>query len=319
MGATPDRIAAEDFVTPAELRGLKLAAAAAGRIGGVRLELAGTPAGTALSSCYQQVPLRILPPFALPADRAALVYLLNPTAGLLDGDGQMIQVTARPGSRAVLTGQSATRIHPCLKGFATQQWHIQVEAGAVLVVLPGPAIPFAGCRYYQRVAIELAPEAGLAWGDIWLAGRYARGRESELFRFERVIQELTVRRAGALVYRDRFCWEGPWQEEAVKWHFGTAAACASLFITGGLPDALAEDDSVPEKCHFPTAAGDHVLRWRGEPERVIAALVRTALAAGSMLAGDNKLEPWLLSGHDLAPNHWFSSGAHGGGSANPRD
>ena len=43
---------------------------------------------------------------------------------------------------------------------------------------------------------------------------------SERFEFEAVVQELTVRRAGRLVYRDRFCWRGPWDEETAAWHFG---------------------------------------------------------------------------------------------------
>ncbi len=49
-----------------------------------------------------------------------------------------------------MTGQSATRVHPALASFATQQWAVEVEDDACLVVLPGPAIPFQGSRYYQR-------------------------------------------------------------------------------------------------------------------------------------------------------------------------
>src|SRR5207302_2430901 len=109
---------------------------------------------TTLRSCYQQVPLRILPPFHFGADQPALVYLLNPTAGLMDGDGQRIELTAGSATRAVVVGQSATRIHPCVRGFSTQQWSIRVDAGGILAVLPGPAIPFQGCRYFQRVEID---------------------------------------------------------------------------------------------------------------------------------------------------------------------
>jgi len=101
----------------------------------------------------------------------------------MDGDAHLIHVDAGSGTRAVVVGQSATRIHPSLHGFSTQQWNVHVAADAVLVVLPGPAIPFEGCRYYQRVAIDLEPGAGIVWGDIWLAGRYARGEASEQFQF----------------------------------------------------------------------------------------------------------------------------------------
>src|SRR5438105_1126800 len=134
------RITAADFVTPPELRAWRLAADPAGRIGGVRLELVATAAGTRLHAAYQQVPLRVLPPFTFGDGQPSLLYLLNPTAGLMDGDGQLVQIRAGAGSRAVVVGQSATRIHPALAGFCSQQWHVSVERGAVLVVLPGPAI-----------------------------------------------------------------------------------------------------------------------------------------------------------------------------------
>src|SRR5205807_4268784 len=134
------RITAADFVTPPEFADRHLAVDGAGRIGGVRLELLGAAGATRLGRAYQQVPLRVLPPFHFGPGEPALLYLLNPTAGLLDGDAQLVELTVRSGARALVVGQSATRIHPCLTSFSTQQWRLRVEAGAVLTVLPGPAI-----------------------------------------------------------------------------------------------------------------------------------------------------------------------------------
>jgi urease accessory protein len=271
----------------------------------VRLELTGATEAPKLTSCYQQVPLRVLPAFQFGPGQPALVYLLNPTAGLMDGDAQLVCFRAGRGTRTVLVGQSATRIHPCLRGFSTQQWHISVERGAVLVVLPGPAIPFRDCRYYQRVQIELESGAGLIWGDIWLAGRYAHGDTPEQFRFATLIQELTVRREQALVFRDRFCWRGPWDRETAAWHFGSDLACGSLFATG--PIQVHDLHAAPSAAvaFFPTAQGDTCVRWSGASESVIAAVVRGALCIASRQAGDTLEKPWLLAGQDLAPNHWF--------------
>src|SRR5207245_3190197 len=106
MGAAATRISAADFLTPPELRERRLAADGAGRIGGVRLELTGEPSATRLASCYQQVPLRVLPPFQFGAGQPCLLYLLNPTAGLMDGDAQLVDITAGTGTRAVVVGQS---------------------------------------------------------------------------------------------------------------------------------------------------------------------------------------------------------------------
>ncbi len=301
MGTQSARITAADFVTPPELRPWRLAANPAGRIGGLRLELAADPGGTRLQSCYQQVPLRVLPPFAFGGWQASLFYLLNPTAGLMDGDGQLVEIRAREGTRSVIVGQSATRIHPAVAGFCSQQWRILVENGAVLVVLPGPAIPFKGCRYFQRVEIDLAEGASLVWGDIWLAGRYARGPASEWFQFEILVQDLTIRRNGRLVFRDRFCWSGPWDQETAAWHFGGAPACGMVFTTGAFPENIQPDSSGISGGIFPTAFGDTCLRWYGEAEVVTARVVDTAFGA----AAGESAAAWL-SGVDLAPNHWFS-------------
>ena len=314
MGASATRISAADFLTPPELCDRRLAADGAGRIGGVRLELTQattTPfehsgPATRLTGCYQQVPLRVLPAFQFGAGQPALLYLLNPTAGLMDGDAQLICLRAGAGTRAVLVGQSATRIHPCLRGFSTQQWRIRVEAGAVLAVLPGPAIPFQQCRYYQRIDIDLAADAGLLWGDIWLAGRYAHGDTPEQFQFATLIQELIIRRDQAVVFRDRFCWRGPWNGDAAEWHFGKAPACGGLFVTGPVRGRELNAPAPAITARFITAHGDTCLRCCGDSESVTACVVRSALYLAAGLAGGPPGTRWLPPGHDLAPNHWFS-------------
>lgn len=301
MGTATTRISAADFLTPPELADCRLARNAAGRIGGLRLELTPGPDGTRLGDVYQQVPLRVLPTLRYGPDRPTLLFLLNPTAGLMDGDGQLVEMVARQGSRTLVTGQSASRIHPCPGGFCTQQWGVRVEPGAVLVLIPGPAIPFQGCRFYQRVDIELAQGASLVWGDIWLAGRYARGEISERFQFHTLVQELCVRRDDVPVFRDRFCWRGPWSADAAHWHFGDAPACGSLFVTGTLPAELAAGSPL-EPGIFPTGAGDTCIRWLGSAEGVIRSLMSVALAAAGRLSHG----PSWLDGVDLAPAHWFT-------------
>jgi urease accessory protein len=306
MGTSTARIAATDFLTPAELRDRPLAGNPAGRVGGTRLELVATREGTRLGACYQQVPVRVLPPFGFNGGAPSLLYLLNPTAGLLDGDAHLIEITARRGTRAVVAGQSATRIHPSARAFATQQWHIHVEADAVLVVLPGPTIPFQGCRYYQYIAIDLDPGGVFIWGDIWFAGRYARGIASEQFVFDTLIQDLTVRRGGSLVFRDRFAWHGPWDADTAAWHFGGAPASGSLFATVPSGRQVLPDLRSIEGATFLTSRGDSCFRCHGSSEAVCAAVIRGALGMASVMTGGNPCEPWLLSSDTLAPNHWFN-------------
>jgi urease accessory protein len=279
----------------------------AARVGGVRLELVERRGHTEMGFCYQQIPVRVMPPFELDGESASLLYLINLTAGLLDGDSHLYQIRARPGSRAVVTGQSATRVHPAVKSHATQQWVVDVEDDAVLVVLPGPAIPFQGCRYYQRGRVSLAASARVIWGDIWLAGRYARGAESEQFRFEQIVQDFEVERVGRLVYRDRFRWNGPWTPAQVQWYFGGALAAGSLFASGPVADLAGEPSPGLCQAIFPLESGDTCVRWCGPPAEVIRALVRTALTTAAHWNEAPQARPWLLESTGLSPIHWFSS------------
>jgi urease accessory protein len=248
-----------------------------------------------------------MPPFAIDREAASLVYLINLTAGLLDGDGHLLEIDARDGTRAVVTGQSATRIHPAGDRFATQQWNVSVANDACLVVLPGPVIPFAGCRYFQRARIELAARARLLWGDIWLPGRYDRGALSERFQFERIIQDLEVRREGTLVYRDRFCWNGPWAQAEIDWHLGGKLASASLFISGPLDDSLGAAPSEVTRSIFTLGTDLSCIRSCGAPGAVTADLVQCALGLAARWNSGPSAQPWLISSSDLAPNHWFST------------
>jgi urease accessory protein len=294
MGAIAIRpITHADFVIPPEFADFRLANDPTGRIGGLDFEVVDDGLGIRLGRCYQQIPLRVLPPFRFAADQPGLLYLINPTAGLFDGDGHLLRVAAKKGTRTIIVGQSATRIHPSLRSFSTQQWEISVEVGATLVVLPGPTIPFAGCRSFQRVTVDLADDARFAWGDIGLPGRYARGKDSERFRFETLIQQFEVRRRGDLVYRDRCCWRGPWTDDVRRWHLGEHDAYGSVFMTGDVPGESGA-------ARFRTAAGDTVVRSLGSGAATIAEVVREALG----FAG-------LRGAPDLATNHWFSVGADG--------
>jgi urease accessory protein len=223
----------------------------------------------------------------------------------MDGDGHLVEITARPGTSALVTGQSANRVHPAVAGFGTQQWRLRVEDDAVMVVLPGPTIPFRACRYYQRADIDLADSARLVWGDVWLPGRYARAGLSEWFQFDRIIQELSVQRGGALVFRERFAWQGPWDERTAHWHLGGARACGSLFVTGTVAPSAVQAGTGCDLAVLPTAAGDTCLRWCGPPAAVIRAVVVTALSVAGRWTGGEEAPAWLLDSHHLAPNHWF--------------
>jgi urease accessory protein len=300
-------ITREDLVTPPEFAGQHLANYVAGRIGGARIELKQRGPETRLGFCYQQIPLRVMPPFVMTGETASLLYLINLTAGLMDGDGHHIEILAGPGTQSVVTGQSATRIHPALASFGTQQYEVTVQDDACLVMLPGPAIPFQGCRYFQRGRVHLAPTARVIWGDIWMAGRYERGALSERFQFDQIVQDLEVHRAGRLIFRDRFSWKGPWTPEQIAWYFGGELATGSLYLSGPLLDVLPEPAPGLRRAVFPLGDAGTCLRWCGHPGAVTRDLVLVALRLAAGWASGPQAPPWLLESNSLSPNHWFSS------------
>jgi urease accessory protein len=299
------RITRADFPPPPELADRDPARAPAEHVGGLRAELRVRDGSVHLGRTYQQNPLRILRPVAEHAGGPALLFLLNSTAGLLDGDGQWVDLDAGPGVHCFLTNQSAGRIHPCPEAHAAVRFDLRLAPGSVLCVLPGPTIPFAGARYHQRTTIDLSPGAHVVWGDILLPGRTRYARAPERFAFDRIVQELRVLRGGRLVFHERFAWSGPWGEDEIRWHFGDAEAAASLFISGPMPAAPAPQLPHGEVAIQATAAGDTCVRLVGrDAEQLIAATARLALEAAARLAGDPS--PWFLGSNRLAVNHWFS-------------
>jgi urease accessory protein len=132
---------------------------------------------------------------------------------------------------------------------------------------------------------------------------------SERFQFERIVQDFEVRRAGGLVYRDRFRWDGPWSPEDAGWHFGGALSAASLFVSGPVPEALPEAPTTLRRSVFQLDSGESCLRWCGDPAAVTADLARIALSLAASWTVGPGAAPWLLASGGLAPNHWFSTQA----------
>ena len=305
------RITRDDFPPPPEFAGRDPDAAPSSHVGGLRAELLLRDGRMALGRTYQQNPLRAARPVDDGPGTPGLLYLMNSTAGLLDGDGQWVDLDVGPGVRGFVTNQSAGRVHPCPLGHAAARFDLHLAPGAVLCALPGPTIPFAGSRFHQRTTLRLEPGAAVVWGDILLPGRTHYARAPERFRVDRIVQELRVERGGTLVHHERLAWQGPWDEDEIRWHFADAEAAAALFISGDVPDSLLPAADGLAVAPQATAAGDTCVRLLGrDPERLIAATARLALTAAARLAGDPA--PWFIDGTALAASHWFSPIPHAG-------
>ena len=133
---------------------------------------------------------------------ALVVNVVNPTAGIFDGDELELVATVEARARLVLTTSGANRIYQSRTGKAARvQQTVRAAPGSFVEFLPEPLIPHAGSIYEQQT--ELVAEAGAEMLFFeWLSpGRVAGG---EVFEYHRLDWRTDVRVAGRLVARERY-------------------------------------------------------------------------------------------------------------------
>jgi urease accessory protein len=132
---------------------------------------------TYLAGLRQRFPLRTTVPLYLDERKPemAFIYVQNPTGGVFAGDHFVQRVVSRPGTRAHVTTQSATKIYRANGDGARQDLDFHLGEGACLEHIPDPVIPHAGCRFEQTLTVELANRAVFVGAEIIAPGRRASG------------------------------------------------------------------------------------------------------------------------------------------------
>jgi urease accessory protein len=93
---------------------------------------------------------------------ALVVNVVNPTAGLLEGDRIACRVEVETGARLLLTTPSASRAHRMNNGRAELVQQMRVAAGGFLEFWPELFIPQKGTRYSQRTELNGGGRRGIA-------------------------------------------------------------------------------------------------------------------------------------------------------------
>jgi urease accessory protein len=127
--------------------------------------------------------------------------VVNPTAGLLEGDRVEIEVRVESGARLLLTSPSATRIHTMKGGHASTVQKFLVARGARLEVLPDLLIPQKDAAYEQTTEIHVEAGGELFFYEILTPGRVASG---EAFAFARLDWSTDLFVGGVLAARERY-------------------------------------------------------------------------------------------------------------------
>lgn len=130
-----------------------------------------------------------------------VVNVVNPTAGLLEGDRVECRVDVEAGARLVLTTPSASRAHRMRDGFAEIQQELRVANSGFLEFWPELFIPQGGTRFRQTTSLEVADGGELLFVESLAPGRVAAG---ESFAFRELEWRTDVRLAGTLIARERY-------------------------------------------------------------------------------------------------------------------
>jgi len=165
-----------------------------------------------------------------------VVYVLNPTGGVLQGDLLEAEIRVEAGAHAIVTTPSATKVHRMDRHPAESRMRLRVEAGAVLEYVPEPVIPFGGSRFVEDLSIEVDPGGKLLAWEILAPGRQARG---ELFEYDLLGLRLKLTEGETVTLRERSDLE-PRKRKFGTLGLGDWAHYGVLLAVGGDPGRLVE-------------------------------------------------------------------------------
>ncbi len=105
-----------------------------------------------------------------PAPGLTTLCLQEPTGGVAQGDRHRIDVTARERARALVTTQSATKVHSMHANYAHLDATLTAGPDAHLEYVPGPTIVNEDARCLQTTRVDLAETATVIVADALAPG-----------------------------------------------------------------------------------------------------------------------------------------------------
>jgi urease accessory protein len=189
---------------------------------------------TVLAGQSFRAPFHLSKPYWDADTQTLLVQVVNPTAGILAGDRLESEIAVEAGAALLVTTPSASRVFRMKAGSAEFRQHFAVADGGWLEVLPEPLVPHRGSVYRQVTTIDVERGGGLFFVDQLMPGRIGHG---EVWAWERLSLDLTVRVAGELLLRERLEHSGA-ELQALSQLMGSGdTACFANAILLAPPDS----------------------------------------------------------------------------------
>jgi urease accessory protein len=163
-----------------------------------------------------------------------VLYVVNPTGGVLQGDCLEAEIRVESGAHAIVTTPSATKLYRADHRVAESRTRLQVREGATLEFIPEPIIPFAGSRFIEDLSIDVEKGGKLLAWEILSPGRAARG---ELFAYDLLGLRMKLSEQGRVVLREKADLK-PVQEKFPGLALGGSTHYGVVLVVGGDPGRL---------------------------------------------------------------------------------
>ncbi len=158
---------------------------------------------TRRSHLREEGPLRLRCPGAPSAELEAVI--VNTAGGVVGGDRLVLDVTAAPGARLVITTAAAERIYRSLAANSIIAVHLNAEAGSSLVWLPQETILFDGARLSRTIHVDVAEDARFILVEAVVFGRAGMG---ETVHHGLLHDRWRIHRAGRILHAEAIRLEG---------------------------------------------------------------------------------------------------------------
>lgn len=189
-----------------------------------------------------------------PANGPMTGVWLNTAGGITGGDQFTLEAAADEGAHLVLTSQAAERIYRAMPGKPGQVVNrLEIAQGARADWLPQETILFDHAALNRRLDVTLAADARFLGVESLIFGRALMGETvTQLDLMDRI----SVRRDGRLVFADRLRLSGDAQAALNRAHLG-GGAVAMATVIAAWPGASAQLEAL--RAMLPETAGASAL------------------------------------------------------------
>ena len=192
-----------------------------------------------------------------PHPDAETVFVQSPNGGVAQGDRHTIDVAVENGGIAHVTTGSSTKVLTMERNYAAADVSLSVGAESHLDYVPEPVIINPDARYYQELALDVAPDATAVVGDVVVPGRLARG---ERFDFERYVSRFEARCDGDLLFEDATHLTPAEGDPTAPGVMGEYSVYGTLYVVAPEGDGEALSDAIHDRATEQTGDGESSAR-----------------------------------------------------------